>query len=149
MRSIILYKISPQLILVVYRFTHKIGDKILIDEYRRGWALRCIREAEAELEAAKTSPDMALTLILEALRKAQAAIYYSLGEPASIERVVHQILRGRTPINDPVLKCLVEIESSIQQIARGSTSIIDEAMEIADEVIKIASRIVDLFIDDN
>jgi len=51
-------------------------------DYRKGWALRYLREAKAELLAAQKTPSIAHSLILEAMRKAQAAIYYSLGDPA-------------------------------------------------------------------
>ena len=53
-----------------------------MDNYRKGWSLRYLREAEAELTAAKETPYMAPGLMSEAMRKAQAAIYYSLGDPA-------------------------------------------------------------------
>ena len=56
----------------------------MMDEYRRGWALRYLREAKAELEAARTVPYMSSSLVLESIRKARNAIYYSLGEPAFI-----------------------------------------------------------------
>jgi hypothetical protein len=56
----------------------------MMNEYRRGWALRYLREAKAELEAARKIPYMAPSLVVEAIRKARNAIYYSLGEPAFI-----------------------------------------------------------------
>jgi len=62
-----------------------IGKILMMDYYRRGWALRYLREAKAELEAARKIPYMAPSLVLEAIRKARSAIYYSLGEPAFIE----------------------------------------------------------------
>ena len=43
----------------------------MMDEYRKGWALRYLREAKAELEAAKKIPYMAPSLVLEAIRKAR------------------------------------------------------------------------------
>ena len=53
-----------------------------MDGYRKGWAVRYLREAKAELLAAKKTPYMATGFIIEALSKAQAALYYSLGEPS-------------------------------------------------------------------
>jgi hypothetical protein len=43
-----------------------------MDGYRKGWALRYLREAKAELEAARKIPYMAPSLVLEAIRKARA-----------------------------------------------------------------------------
>jgi hypothetical protein len=57
----------------------------MMDDYRRSWALRYLREAKAELQAARKMPYMAPSLVLEAIRKARNAIYYSLGEPAFVE----------------------------------------------------------------
>ena len=50
---------------------------MMIDGYRKGWALRYLREAKAELSAAQKMPTIAPNLILEAMRKAQVAIYYT------------------------------------------------------------------------
>ncbi|MFQ6067970.1 MAG: hypothetical protein ACE5KD_00345 [Candidatus Bathyarchaeia archaeon] len=90
----------------------------MISDYRRGWALRYLREAKAELIAAQKTPSIAHSLILEAMRKAQAAIYYSLGDPAFIESIVYQAFYNRQPVNDPVLKCLIEIERTIQRLSQ-------------------------------
>ena len=62
----------------------------MMDEYRKGWALRYLREAKAELEAARKIPYMAPGLVLEAIRKARNAIYYSFGEPAFIEILLRE-----------------------------------------------------------
>ncbi len=42
------------------------------------------------LEAARKMPYMAPSLVLEAIRKARTAIYYSLGEPAFIEVLLRE-----------------------------------------------------------
>jgi len=115
---------------------------MLIDEYRRSWALRCIREAEAQLEAARTSPDAMPTLIIEALRKAQTAVYYSLGEPSVLEKIVMEALRDDVTIREPVLRCLVELERSIEMISNMPVSAAEEALKEADEVVKVAAEIV-------
>ena len=81
----------------------------LINGYQKGWALRYLREAKAELSAAQKTPYMAPGLILEAMRKAQAAIYYSLGDPASIEAIVRETLMKRQLVKDPILHTLIEI----------------------------------------
>ncbi len=117
----------------------------LINDYRRGWAIRYLREAKAELVAAQKTPYMASSLILEAIRKAQAAIYYSLGDPSSLEAIVRQTILKNQAVKDPVLRCLVEIERTVQGVAQTSESDREGAFKEADDIIQIASDIVKLF----
>jgi len=117
----------------------------LIDGYRKGWALRYLREAKAEFTAAQKTPYMASSLILEAVRKAQAAVYYSLGDPASVEFIVHQTLQKKQFVDDPVLRCLIEMERTVQLVAMTPETDRDKALKQADELIQMASDIVTLF----
>ena len=117
----------------------------ITNNYRKGWALRYLREAKAELTAAQEMPPMAPSLVLEAMRKAQAAIYYSLGEPAFIETIVRQALRRERFIEDPILRCLVEIERTVQQAVRAPKTDSQKAAKQADDLIQVASGIVALF----
>jgi len=119
---------------------------MMLDEYRKGWALRYIREAEAEIEAARMSPSVMPTLIVEAMRKAQAAIYYSLGDPSSVERIVYESLKEKRNIKNPILRCLVEMEESIELISNMPVSSMEEALKGAAEVVKVASEVVALFV---
>jgi len=117
----------------------------MMNNYRKGWALRYLREAKAELSAAQKTPYLAPSLILEAVRKAQAAIYYSFGDPASIEMIIYQTLQRKQFINDPILRFLVEIERTIQQIARSPRLEIEKVIEQVDDFIQMTSEIVELF----
>jgi hypothetical protein len=117
----------------------------LINSYRKGWAVRYLREARAELVAAQKTPYMASSLILEAMRKAQAAIYYSLGDPASLEAIVRQTIVKKQSVKDPVLRCLVEIERTVQEVAQTTDSDKEKTFKRADDLIQIASDIVELF----
>jgi hypothetical protein len=116
-----------------------------MDGYRKGWALRYLREAKAELEAARKMPYMAPSLVLESIRKARNAIYYSLGEPAFVEIVIREAAEKTQTqaITDPVLKCLVEIEEVIQQLAQLEQVDGEKAMKQADNLIQLASDIVE------
>jgi hypothetical protein len=117
----------------------------MMDQYRKGWALRYLREAKAELQAARKMPYMAPSLILEAVRKARNAIYYSLGEPAFVEIVIRDTaerIQTQT-IEDPVLKCLVEIEGMVQQLSQIEEIDGERAMKQADSLIQLASDIVE------
>ena len=117
----------------------------IMNNYRKGWALRYLREAKAELTAAQKTPYMAPSLILEALRKAQAAIYYSLGEPTYIVSIVHETLYTKQLVEDPILKFLVEIERTVQQIAQRPRSDSEKLMEQVNDLVQLASEIVELF----
>jgi hypothetical protein len=115
----------------------------MIDEYRRGWALRYLREAKAELEAARKIPYMAPSLILEAIRKARNAIYYSFGEPAFIEIIVREAAEKTQTIDDPILRFLVSVEESIQRLLQVEEVDGEKAMTQADSLVQLASDIVE------
>jgi hypothetical protein len=105
-----------------------------------------LREAKAELLAARKTPSIAHSLILEAMRKAQAAIYYSLGDPAFIESIVYQSLASQPQLqNEPALKCLIEIEKTIQKFSQIPDSQLPETINEANNVMQVASDIVQLF----
>lgn len=87
---------------------------------------------------------MAPGLVLEAMKKAQVAIYYSLGDPAFVEAIVRQTLQ-REPAEDPILRCLVEIERTVRRAEHAPKLDHQKAIKQADELIKIASDIVELF----
>jgi hypothetical protein len=115
----------------------------MMDEYRKGWALRYLREAKAELEAARKIPYMAPTLVLESIRKARNAIYYSLGEPAFIEVLVREEVRKAQPANDSVLRFLMEIEGVVQQLAQLEEVNSEAMMKQADALVQMATDIVE------
>lgn len=114
-----------------------------MDAYRRGWALRYLREAKAELNAAKRLPYMAPSLVIEAIRKARNAIYYSLGEPAFIEVIIRDAAEKSQTIDDPFLKVLVEIEGTVQQLIQVEEIDGEKAMKQADSLLQLASDIVE------
>ena len=115
-----------------------------MDDYRRGWAQRYLREAKAELEAARKIPYMAPSLVMEAIRKARNAIYYSLGEPAFIEILVREeIGKPKPAANDGVLRFLVEIEETVQQLAQLEEVNGDAMMKQADTLVQVASEFVE------
>ena len=115
----------------------------MMDEYRKGWALRYLREAKAELEAARKIPYMAPSLVLEAIRKARNAIYYSLGEPAFIEILVREEVMKNPATNDSILRFLMEIEATVQQMSQLEEVNGDAMMKQADLIVGIATDIVE------
>jgi hypothetical protein len=115
----------------------------MMDEYRRGWALRYLREAKAELEAAQKIPYMAPSLMVEAIRKARNAIYYSLGEPSFIEILVREEIGKPKPTNDVILRFLIEIEETVQQLEQLEEVNGDAMMKQADTIVQVASEFVE------
>ena len=122
-----------------------IGKILMMDYYRRGWALRYLREAKAELEAARKIPYMAPSLVLEAIRKARSAIYYSLGEPAFIEILLREEGLKPQQAKDSVLRFLIEIEGIVQQLAQLEEVNEEAMMKQADTLVQIATDIVETF----
>jgi hypothetical protein len=120
----------------------------MMDEYRKGWALRYLREAKAELEAAQKMPYMAPTLLLEAIRKARNAIYYSLGEPAFIEILIRDEAGKPKPTDDAILRFLVEIEETVQQLSQLEEVNGEAMMKQADTLVQIAVDIVETLTDE-
>lgn len=114
----------------------------MMDAYRKGWALRYLREAKAELEAARKMPYMAPSLVVEAIRKARNAIYYSLGEPAFIEIVIREVAEKAKPIEDPFLRFLISMEEMMQQLAQMEEVDGEKTIKRADSLIQAASDIV-------
>ena len=119
----------------------------MMDAYRKGWALRYLREAKAELEAARKMPYMAPSLIMEAIRKARNAIFYSLGDPAFIEIVIREATERtqtqKQTNSDPILNFLVQIEEMVQQFAQVEELDGEKAMKQADNLVQVAFDIVE------
>ncbi len=115
----------------------------MMDEYRQGWANRYLREAKAELEAAQKIPYMAPSLMLEAIRKARNAIYYSLGEPSLIEGLVRDELNKQKPSKDIVLRFLVELEQMVQQLSQLEEINGDAMMKQANTIVQVATEFVE------
>ncbi|MBS7615170.1 hypothetical protein KEJ18_05510 [Candidatus Bathyarchaeota archaeon] len=115
----------------------------MIDDFRKGWALRYIREAEDEMKAAQRAAKP-FYLILDAARKAQAAVYFSLGDPLYIEGLVQEACEDGKNVENPILRCLVNIEDTLKRMESLSDSADEEAFNDAAEIIKIASGIVKL-----
>jgi hypothetical protein len=116
-----------------------------MDSYRKGWANRYLREAKAELIAAKNTPYMAVGFMMEALSKAQAAIYYTLGDPTFIVPIIHETIATQKKTKDPILNFLIEIEKILQFLARSPKTDNEKMMKQVNDVIEFTSEIVELF----
>jgi len=83
--------------------------------------------------------------VLEAIRKARSAIYYSLGEPAFIEILLREEGLKPQQAKDSVLRFLIEIEGIVQQLAQLEEVNEEAMMKQADTLVQIATDIVETF----
>ncbi len=81
--------------------------------------------------------------MLEAIRKARSAIYYSLGEPAFIEGLVRDELSKPKPTDDIILRFLIQMETTVQQLSQLEEINDDAMMKQADTIVQVASEFVE------
>ena len=120
---------------------------LLIDEYRRGWAFRYLREARTELVKAEENPipNISVSFALVSMKKAQIAIYYSLGDPELLTFVVIGALQGRDRIKNPLMLLLAQIEQFIHSNSEMAEMLRkDVAIREAKQLLEISSDIVGL-----
>ncbi|MEM0010170.1 MAG: hypothetical protein QXT84_00595 [Candidatus Bathyarchaeia archaeon] len=119
---------------------------MLVDVYQKGWALRYLREAIEEIKIARRD-GRAFNLIFDALKKAEMAVYYSLGEPLFIEGIVNEVLEKGVMPNNPILKYLVEMKKSISILESTLHEHVDnKSLREVDEIISRASVLINLII---
>jgi hypothetical protein len=110
-----------------------------------------MREAEADLSTAETTPFPALgvTLTVLAMRKMQLAIYYSLGDPGSVAFLVANALREGVPPGDAILRFLAHFEWLIQiRSVNTGDSTKEDALKEAQHVLTMASTMVSRIVGD-
>jgi len=112
----------------------------LIDLVSRGWALRLLREARAELRLAEEEPKLAVVFALEAARKAQACIYYCLGNPDALEMLVMDLMAEGDRPRDKVAELLLVLEGLVGAISEAENP--REACRLAEGAVRLASHVV-------
>jgi len=117
---------------------------LLFDEYRANWAIRYIREAEADLSMAEKTPIPAISVsfALMAMRKSQTAVYYSLGDPEYLVPLVEKNLPN-SDVKDTLMRMLVQIELLIQRDSGMAETLSKSfAIEEARHLIGVSSEVV-------
>jgi hypothetical protein len=122
----------------------------LIDDYRKSWALHFMKEANIELFRAKENSiqNVSQNFALTSMKKAQTAIYYSLGDPEYLTWVVKEALYDNDLNQDLVMRLLTRIERFIhfnhknRKMIKSHTLLIREA----EELVNLASKIVELMV---
>ena len=112
-----------------------------MDDYRRGWARRCLREARTDLAEARErrSPELAIL----SMKRSLTAIYYSLGEPDAVWAAVRQ--HADSSEKDSILELLIDLERLIEERSHQVGFIgLDKLLGEADMVFRTASEVVSL-----
>lgn len=120
---------------------------LLIDDYRKGWALRYLREAKADLSTARKAPipAIAISLAILSMKKSQTSIYYSLGDPGYLNPLVKRAVKKVKSSQDSLVRCLVQIEQLIQKRSlKPEVDGREATLREAEHLFKIASTIVGL-----
>ena len=120
---------------------------LLVDEYRRNWAVRFLREANSDLSTAERTPIpvVSISFSVMAMRKAQTSVYYSLGDPSYIAKLVNRNIRGNKTVEDAVMRFLTNLELSIRNCTnKGEKLEKNTAINNARTLIELASRMVAL-----
>jgi hypothetical protein len=129
-----------------------INVSLLIDEYRKAWALRYLRESRADLVKAEEIPipDISTNFALVSMKKAQTALYFSLGDPEHLSLVVKEALEGRVKTSDSLMSLLTQTEWFIHTRREIAEQLRREAVvEDARQLLEIASYVVGLMIGRN
>ena len=115
--------------------------RLLVDEYRKNWAIRYMREAESDLSSAEitTIPSLSVNFAVLSMRKMQLAIYYGLGTPSYVAFLVGNALREGVRDGDSFLRFLTHLEWLIQiRSVKTSDSDKEDALTEAKHLMKMA-----------
>jgi len=114
---------------------------LICDEYRRAWALRYAREAGVDLALARQAVSIASVRDLStiALRKAQLAIQYALGQPEYLDVLVSEVLLGRTSSREPLLNLLLKVKAAVRDMSDPQSSLNKETIVAMTETMVNAS----------
>jgi len=113
----------------------------LLGLFNRGWALRYLREARAELTLARENTGSSQLFSVEAARKAQACIHHCLGNPRSIEMLIFDTMLEEKRPSDKVVELLLAVEQMVRMVADADDPA--DAYRLAAAVVELASRVVE------
>ena len=119
---------------------------LLVDEYRKSWVLRYLREARADLEVAEETPYVEPDPLVEALKKTQLALQYLLGEPLIINRIVQATALSEEEIKDPALQLLVEVKEALNRALNVREKTRESMIEYAEGILNLVSEVAALFL---
>ncbi|MCJ7609211.1 hypothetical protein MUP00_06035 [Candidatus Bathyarchaeota archaeon] len=102
---------------------------LLVDEYRRNWAIRFLREARSDLSTADRTPipAMSISLAVMAMRKAQTSVYYIMGDPSYLTPLVNNAIDEAVGLENAIMKFLVDFELVIRSCINSGERLGKEA----------------------
>lgn len=102
---------------------------LLVDEYRRNWAIRFLREARSDLSTADRTPipAMSISLAVMAMRKAQTSVYYIIGDPSYLTPLVNNAIDEAVGLENAIMKFLVDFELVIRSCINSGERLGKEA----------------------
>jgi hypothetical protein len=121
-----------------------------MDEYRKNWTFRYLREAETDLFVGEKHPisSMGVNFLILAMRKMQTAIYYCLGDPSYLTKLVETALRHEVR-DRSLLRFLVQFDRLIQErTAIASVSSKEDTLNEANQLMKMTTEIVTIIFKD-
>ncbi|MBS7658975.1 MAG: hypothetical protein QW487_05205 [Candidatus Bathyarchaeia archaeon] len=117
----------------------------ILDEFMKSWALRYLREAEADLSLAKECDSIELVKELSAIsmRKAQLAIQHVFGDPNTMEYMLEEALTKGFLRKEPLIRLMEKINILIKKtvdpnFAAGK----DKILVLAEKTLETSSTIV-------
>jgi len=116
----------------------------ILDEFMKSWALRYLREAEADLSLAKECDSIELIKELSAIsmRKAQLAIQYAFGDPNIMEYIFEEALvKGLK--KEPLIRLMEKINILVKKTVDPQfTAGKDKILVLAEKTLEASSAIV-------
>jgi len=117
-----------------------------VGDYERSWAVRNLREAMVNLSIARERAEILAVKHFSAIamRKAQLAIQYVLGEPGHLDAVVTEAFLGRPIVQEPVLDLLAAIRAAIGRVSDPQSPFEKESvLKVAEVIFNASSSIVE------
>ncbi len=121
-------------------------NPLLIDEYRLNWSLRYLREAKVDYECLKllTSEEAYVSLGSTAVRKAQTAVLYALGDPSSIYDAIVAVVDRGVEATDGLISALASMEKCIRSIVDNAHTFPREMfIRLVGEQVSIAEKLLE------
>jgi hypothetical protein len=119
----------------------------LVDEYRRNWAIRFLREARSDLSTADKTPipAMSTNLAVMAMKKAQTSVYYIMGDPSYLTPLVNTAVEEGSGLENATMKFLVDFELVIRSCVNSGERLGKAAaIKNAKSLIELAAKIVSI-----
>ncbi|MEM2849147.1 MAG: hypothetical protein QXI36_02585 [Candidatus Bathyarchaeia archaeon] len=121
-------------------------NPLLIDEYRLNWSLRYLREAKVDYKCLKllTGEEAYVSLGSTAVRKAQTAVLYALGEPSSIYNAIVTVVDGDVEADNSLINVLASMEKCMRSIIDNARTFPREMfIRLIGEQISIAEKLLE------